>query len=69
MKEVIGHELYESLDELRRFRHLFRNAYVLNFDLDRLSIVLKHAHRLERLYQRDIGQFIEFLDTLVETSA
>ena len=25
---AIGHELYDSLDELRRFRHLFRNAYV-----------------------------------------
>lgn len=42
---VIGGELYGSLDELRRFRHLFRNAYFMSFDPDRLAIVLKHARR------------------------
>jgi hypothetical protein len=61
---VIGQDLYDSLDEMRRFRHLFRNAYVLNFDPDRLSIVLKHARRAEGLHRRDIGKFIEFLTAL-----
>jgi hypothetical protein len=64
---VISRELYESLDELRRFRHLFRNAYVLIFDPDRLAIVLKHARYIEPLYQRDIERFLELLDTLAET--
>ncbi len=61
---VISHELYDSLDELRRFRHLFRNAYVLHFDPDRLVIVLKHARRIEPLYQRDVERFLQFLDAL-----
>lgn len=64
---VISPELYESLDELRRFRHLFRNAYVLHFDADRLTIVLKHAQAVETLLQRDIDKFIRFLDLLLET--
>jgi hypothetical protein len=58
----IGNETYECLDELRRFRHLFRNAYVLHFDPDRLTIVLRNAERLERLYRPDIEEFLAFLD-------
>jgi hypothetical protein len=65
---IVSQELYESLDELRRFRHLFRNAYVLNFDPDRLAIVLKHARRIEPVYQRDIQRFLAFLDILADTS-
>lgn len=61
---VIGEALYHSLDEMRRFRHLFRNAYILDFDPDRLAIALKHASRAEMLYQQDVERFLEFLDTL-----
>jgi len=66
---VIGHELYESLDELRRFRHLFRNAYTLSFDPDRLAIALKHAHRVETLHRHDMERFLQFLDALAENIA
>lgn len=59
---VIGDETYECLDELRRFRHLFRSAYVLHFDPERLEFVLKHARRLEGLYRRDLEEFLSFLD-------
>jgi len=65
---VIGHELYDSLDELRRFRHLFRNAYVLSFDPDHLAIALKRAYRVETLYRRDIEKFLQFLDALAENT-
>ena len=63
---VIGDEAYQHLDELRRFRHLFRNAYVLRFDLDRLALVLKDAQQLEQLYERELETFLNFLDQLVE---
>ena len=36
--------------------------------LNRLAIVLKQARRIEPLYARDIGRFLEFLDVLAETS-
>ena len=66
---VISDETYECLDELRRFRHLFRNAYVLRFDPERLALVLKYARRLERLYRRDLVEFLSFLDDLAGTEA
>lgn len=62
---VIQEETGRYLDELRRFRHLFRNAYVLNFDPERLQFVLRDANRLELLYQADIEKFLHFLDALI----
>ncbi len=63
---VISRETYECLEVLRRFRHLFRNAYVLRFDPDRLAAVVHSARRLEQLYRRDLEAFLGFLDKLAE---
>ena len=63
---VISEKTHHSLDELRRFRHLFRNAYVLQFDPDRLSLVLRAAEKLEHTYQDDFDHFLRFLDSLIE---
>lgn len=63
---VIGKESYICLNELRRFRHLFRNAYLLRFDPDRLALVLRDARRLEDRYQDELDRFIAFLDSLLE---
>jgi len=57
----------ESLDELRRFRHLFRHLYRYNLKPDGVRQALKQAHRLEAVYQTDIGRFIHFLDQLAES--
>jgi hypothetical protein len=61
---VISKPTFESLDELRGFRHLFRNAYLLHFDPDRLSFVIQAAEQLEKSYPQDISRFLDFLDTL-----
>jgi hypothetical protein len=61
---VISAEAYHCLDELRRFRHVFRNAYMLSFDPTRLALVLENAQRLETLYQAEINTFLGFLDEL-----
>lgn len=63
---VINDEAYRHLDELRRFRHLFRNAYLLRFDLDRLALVLRDAQQLEQLYERELETFLNVLDDLVD---
>ncbi|HEY89137.1 MAG TPA: hypothetical protein G4N98_05315 [Thermoflexia bacterium] len=63
---VIDKETYRCLDELRRFRHLFHNAYILNFDRARLRIVLEEAQKLKQLYVPNLERFLEFLDTLVD---
>lgn len=62
---VLGPDSYEGLDELRRFRHLFRSAYRVHFDPDRLALVLKKARAVQNTYQEDIGRFVAFLDELL----
>ncbi len=59
---VIRDESYRYLDELRRFRHLFRNAYLLRFDAERLLLVLRDAQKLEQSYPADIKKFLTFLN-------
>jgi hypothetical protein len=64
---VISKNTYAHLNELRRFRHLFRNAYLLRFDPVRLKLVLKDAEQVEKLFQNDIEKFQAFLDSLLES--
>lgn len=61
---VIDAGAYERLDELRRYRHLFRSAYTLRIDPQRLEIVLQKAQELRELFPPQIEQFIQFLQTL-----
>ena len=64
---VISQESYIHLNELRGFRHLFRNAYLLQFDPDRLNIVLRHANKLKLHYQTDLDEFLDFLEQLAQS--
>jgi hypothetical protein len=57
------------LDELRRFRHLFRSAYRLHLDAERLALVCKKAQALKLLYDADMERFLTFLDSLSELDA
>lgn len=67
---VVPPEVALELHELRRFRHFFRNAYVLEFDSTR---VRDHAKRLLRIhgpiasslvqFRKHIAQLIESLST------
>lgn len=65
---VITDEAYDCLDELRRFRHLFRGAYRLHLDPDRLSVVQNKAQKLRGVYQADLGRFVAFLTELLSAS-
>jgi hypothetical protein len=65
---VLGPKSFEGLDELRRFRHLFRSAYRVHFDPDRLALVLKKARAVQKTYQEDISHFVAFLDELLAGS-
>ena len=64
---LLSEEAADSLDELRRFRHLFRSAYRLRLDAERLALVYRKAHQLEQVYRADIEQFTTFLDGLLAT--
>ena len=66
---VISQETYICLNELRGFRHLFRNAYLLQFDPDRLNIVLQEASNLKSLYRIDLDKFLDFLEQLSQSDS
>ncbi len=61
---LLSDEAYQCLDELRRFRHLFRSMYTSNLDVERLRLVVQKAHTLEGLYRADVERFFIYLDEL-----
>lgn len=61
---VLSRPAYDALDELRRFRHVFRSAYRLHLDAERLELVYRKAQALDSLYPVDLGHFLAFLDDL-----
>lgn len=63
---VISPDLYHHLNELRRFRHVFRNAYFLTFDPERLRLILRDAIRLEERYEGEFEMFLDALDQMAE---
>ena len=62
---VIDDAAYEALDELRRFRHLFRHAYTIRLDPWRLQLVLRQAQVLREGYADRLGKFMDFLQGLL----
>jgi hypothetical protein len=54
-------DAYEKLDEMRRFRHVFRTLYGVELDPLRLGVVLRKALELKPLYGLQIERFLEFL--------
>lgn len=63
---VIDDKAYEALDELRRFRHMFRHAYSVRLEPQRLQLVMDQALALKRIYPDQMEQFIEFLEGLAD---
>ncbi len=58
---VIDDAVRDQLDELRRFRHLFRTSYSTPLDPERLNLALRRAHALRESYPPAIDRFLEFL--------
>jgi len=63
---VIDDDAYIALDELRRFRHLFRHAYMVNLDARRLQLVWDQAFNLQKIYTEQITRFVDFVQMLLE---
>ena len=61
---LLSDDVYRCLDELRRFRHVFRNAYTIELDPQRIENVIAQAQQLERLYKSDLENFKAYLDTV-----
>ncbi len=61
---VIDVEVYDKLDELRRFRHLFRSLYTDEIDPLRMNVALQKARELRRIWPASIDAFLRFLEGL-----
>lgn len=61
---VIDGKTAEQLDELRAFRHVFRNMYRKNLDSERLLLLQKRLPDMVRSWKAAIVTFIELLNSL-----
>ncbi len=64
---VIDDEAAACLDEMRRFRHLFRSAYGIDFDPQRLELVLQQSRELRSIFAPQIERFLGFVMGLLES--
>ena len=56
---LVTEEEYRALNELRAFRHVFRHAYALELQPDRLGLVLEQALFMENRTEGMIRRFVE----------
>ena len=58
---LLSAETASGLDELRRFRHLFRHAYSTELDLEKVADLAARAAAIQRDVAGDFEQFIALL--------
>ena len=63
---LLSPDAYQYFDELRRFRHVFRTAYRIDLNAERLALARRSAQLLESIYPADVSRFITFLDKLTQ---
>ncbi|MDF1568114.1 MAG: hypothetical protein P1P77_08845 [Spirochaetaceae bacterium] len=61
---VIDRKTAEQIDELRAFRHVFRNMYRKNLDPEKLLHLQKRLPDIVGSWKTAIGNFIELLKTI-----
>ncbi|HDI75373.1 MAG TPA: hypothetical protein ENF55_05390 [Thermoprotei archaeon] len=54
---LISEKTYVYLNELRGFRHVFRHAYVVGLDVDRIISLAEKALILKQLFEEDLKSF------------
>lgn len=61
---LISEDSYDSLNELRAFRHFFRHAYDMDLNRDKFQIVAHKLFELKESFRKDISSFLDFLESL-----
>ncbi len=61
---ILDDTTFDQLDELRRFRHVFRAAYSIELDAERMALALRKALALREQLPRQVESFLTFLDSL-----
>ncbi|RLE58665.1 MAG: hypothetical protein DRJ32_06030 [Thermoprotei archaeon] len=54
---LISEESFQYLNELRGFRHVFRHAYGIELDVDRIISLAEKSLKLKDIFQRDLENF------------
>jgi len=65
---VLRPETARQLEELLRFRHLFRNLYGFELEWPRMRALLESLPDVWRAVDADLHTFLEFLDQSAESS-
>ncbi len=58
---LLSAETASDLDELRRFRHLFRHAYTADLDSDKVASLAAKVVCIQRDFAQDFEQFLSLL--------
>lgn len=61
---VISKKTRSCLDELRRFRHVFRFSYAFELQAEKMQIVVKRWVTCRDVFRSDIQKFLSELDRL-----
>lgn len=61
---IISRKTQNILDELRRFRHMFRFSYAFRLDWERMRLAIKQWNKESRSIHQDIEDFLKYLDKL-----
>jgi len=56
----------KTLDELRRFRHVFRFSYAFELDWEKMFLTVKRWNKQKQRIYKDIDNFIKKLDDLTD---
>lgn len=62
--QVIDGKTAEQIDELRAFRHVFRNMYRKNLDPEKLRLLQKRLPDIVNSWQSAISSFVRLLTTV-----
>lgn len=63
---VIGASTVSSLDELRRFRHLVRNAYNLELVPERVAVLMEGLAEKWAILRAELDAFAAFLESMAD---
>lgn len=66
---LIDADAYDKLDELRRFRHVFRSLYTDELDPLRMAVALEKARELKEIWPEQAETFRRFLQGLRSASS
>lgn len=63
--KLFSEELLILLNELRGFRHVFRNVYGVNLDSNKEMALLRKLSQISKMLRKDIASFLIIMDEAI----